>query len=48
MGTVKELIGASECLKGFSVMKELRTALSQEYLELISSMSKEGYRLFCP
>ncbi|MCK6258579.1 GNAT family N-acetyltransferase [Fictibacillus sp. KIGAM418] len=46
-GTVKELIGDSEWLKGFTVMKELRTELSQqEYLELMQIMSKEGYRLF--
>lgn len=44
---VKELLNKEELLKGFPVMKQLRTHLVEEtYLNLIEDMKKEGYKIF--
>ena len=44
---IKELVSNEELLKGFYVMKQLRTHLNEDtYLNLISDMRKEGYKMF--
>lgn len=45
--TIFELTNTRQWLEAFSIMKQLRTDLTEEtYIELLQDMSKDGYKLY--